>query len=75
MSDQLVAETATYTAHNKHNRRTTTSPAGFEPAIPTIRRLRHYALGRRPPKLGPKLITGPYSKPQETTPYTKTACC
>jgi hypothetical protein len=35
-SDQLVAEAATCTTHNKHNRLTFISSTGFEPAIPTI---------------------------------------
>ena len=33
MSDQLVAEAASYTTHNKHERRTSMSSAGFDPAI------------------------------------------
>jgi hypothetical protein len=36
-SDRLVGETGTYTTHNKHNRRISTSSAGFEPAIPAIK--------------------------------------
>jgi hypothetical protein len=32
-------EAATYTTHNKHKRGTSVSSAGFEPAIPTIKRL------------------------------------
>jgi hypothetical protein len=35
-SDQLVADTAAYTTHNKHKRRTSTPSRGFEPAIPAI---------------------------------------
>jgi hypothetical protein len=38
-SEQLVAETATYTTHNKHKRKTSMPSAGFEPAIPAIKRL------------------------------------
>ena len=38
-SDQLVAEAATYTTHNKHKRRKSVPSAGFEPAIPAIERL------------------------------------
>jgi len=45
-SDQPVAEAATYTTHNKHNRRTSMPSAGFEPAIPAIERLQTYPLGR-----------------------------
>jgi hypothetical protein len=36
-SDQLVAEAATYTTHNKHKRRTSMLSAGFDPAIPAIK--------------------------------------
>ena len=38
MRDQLVAEAATYTTHNKHKRRTSVSSARFEPAIPAVER-------------------------------------
>jgi len=38
-NDQLVAETATFTTHNKHKRRTSMPSAVFEPAIPAIKRL------------------------------------
>jgi len=41
-SDQLVAEAATYTKHNKHKRRTSMPSAGFEPAIPAIKRLQSW---------------------------------
>ena len=34
-SDQLVAEAATYTTHNKHKRPTSVPSAGLEPAVPT----------------------------------------
>ena len=44
MSDQLVAEAAAYTKHNKYNRRTSTSSTGFEPAIPAIKRPHTHAL-------------------------------
>jgi hypothetical protein len=36
MSDQLVAQAATYTAQNQRKTRTPMSPAGLEPAVPTI---------------------------------------
>jgi hypothetical protein len=42
-SDQLVAEAATYTTYNKHKRRTSTLPATFVPAIPSVQRLHTYA--------------------------------
>jgi hypothetical protein len=45
-SDQLVAETATYTTHNKHKKRASMPSARFEPAIPAIQRLQTYALDR-----------------------------
>jgi len=39
MRDQLVAEAAAYTTHNKHKWRTSRPSALFEPAIPIIKRL------------------------------------
>ena len=33
-SDRPLAETATYTTHNRHNTRTSMLSAGFEPALP-----------------------------------------
>jgi hypothetical protein len=39
MSDQPVAEAATYATQNKHNRRTSMPSMGFEPAIPVIKGL------------------------------------
>jgi hypothetical protein len=36
MSDQLVAEAATCTTHNKQKKRISTTSSGFEPAIPAI---------------------------------------
>jgi hypothetical protein len=44
--DQLVAETATYTTHNKHKRRKSIPSAGFETAVPEIKWLQTYALDR-----------------------------
>jgi hypothetical protein len=35
-----------YTTHNKHKRRTTKPSAGFEAAIPVIKRIQNYALDR-----------------------------
>ena len=40
---------ATYTAHNKHNRRTSIPSVEFEPTIPAIKRLQTYTLAARPP--------------------------
>ena len=36
----------TYTKHNKHEKRTTMPSAGFEAAIPAMKRIRNYALDR-----------------------------
>jgi len=36
-SDQLVAEAATYTTHNKHKRQKSMPSARFESAIPSIK--------------------------------------
>jgi len=43
-SDKLVAEAAAYASHNKYQRRTSMPSAGFESAIPAIKRLLTYAL-------------------------------
>jgi len=43
-SDQPVSEITTYSTHNKHNRRTSISSAGFEPAIPASKRFHTYVL-------------------------------
>ena len=45
-SDQPVAETSTWQTHNTHNKQTSMSPAGFEPAIPAGERLQTHALDR-----------------------------
>jgi hypothetical protein len=52
MSDQLVAEAATYETHNKRNRPTSMPSAEFEPAIPAIKRLQTYALDRTATGIG-----------------------
>jgi len=41
--DKLDVEAATYTTHNKHNRRTSKPSTGFEPATPAIKRPKTYA--------------------------------
>jgi hypothetical protein len=46
MSDQPIAQAATYTTHNKEKTRTSKPSGGFEPAIPTIYRLQKYASER-----------------------------
>ena len=53
-SDQLVAEAANFTTHKKHNRQTSMPSAGFEPAIPAIKRLQTYALDRTATEIGSK---------------------
>jgi len=45
-SDQLVAEKATYTTHNKHQRRTSIPLEGFESASPAMKRRKTYAFDR-----------------------------
>jgi hypothetical protein len=51
-SDQLVADAATYTTHNKHERRTSLLSAGLKPAIPAIERPQTYALDRTATDIG-----------------------
>jgi hypothetical protein len=46
-SDQLVAEAATNTTHNKHKKRTPMPSAGIKPATQKIKRLQNYAYGKR----------------------------
>jgi hypothetical protein len=60
MSAQLVAETATYTTHNKHTRRTSIPSAGFEPAIPLIKRLQTYALDVKATGIGRQVYQSPF---------------
>jgi len=45
-SNQIVAEAATYTTHNKHKRRISITVMEFEPAIAVINRPQTYALER-----------------------------
>ena len=51
-TDQLVLEAANCTTHNKHTWRTVMSPAGFEHASPTVKRLRTCALYRTATGIG-----------------------
>jgi hypothetical protein len=51
MSDQLIAEAASYTTY-KYKRRTFTHLAEFEPAIPAIKRLQTYALDAPATEMG-----------------------
>ena len=46
LSDRHVAEVASWTTHNKHEGRTSIPSAGFESAIPAVRRLQTHALDR-----------------------------
>jgi len=43
MSDQPVADAATWTTRNKHNRRTSMPSVGFEPAIPAMEKPQTHA--------------------------------
>jgi hypothetical protein len=51
MSEQLVAEAATYTTHNKH-KRTSMPSSGFEPAIRAAKWLQTYALNQMATEIG-----------------------
>jgi hypothetical protein len=51
-SDQLVAEAATYTRHNKDKTRKSVTLAGFETAIPVIERLQAYVLAGTATEIG-----------------------
>jgi len=51
----VVAETATDTTQNKH-KRTTRPSAGFEPAIPSIKRPQTYASDRTANGIGPHTV-------------------
>jgi hypothetical protein len=43
VSDQLLAEAAGYTTHNKHSIQIFLPSAGFKPAIPELQRPQTYA--------------------------------
>ena len=51
-NDRHVSEAATYTTHDKHKRRRTTTTAGFEHAIPAIVRLYAYVFDRTATRIG-----------------------
>ena len=51
--DQLVTEAAPYTTQKKNTRRTNIPWAGFETAIPTIKRLQIYILNKTITGIGP----------------------
>jgi hypothetical protein len=58
--DQHIAQAATYTSRNKHERRTLVSSAGFEPAIPIIERPQTYASDRTTTGIGMAEISKVY---------------
>jgi len=47
ISDQPVAEAATYKTHSKHNRRTSVLSVGIESTIPAVKRRLTYATENR----------------------------
>lgn len=49
---QPTTQAATYTTRNKHNRRISMLPAGFEPMIPALKRLQAYASDRTASGIG-----------------------
>ena len=51
-SDQLVAETSTFTKHKTHDRQTSMHPAGFEQTIPTSDRPQTLTLDRAATGIG-----------------------
>jgi len=55
MSDQLIAEAATY-QHNKHMRQTSMPSAGFKLMIPAIEQLKTYALDLTATRIGTLLL-------------------
>jgi hypothetical protein len=57
MSDQAVAQAATYNTRNKQKRRTPTPSVGFETAIPAIQRLQTYSLDHTVIGIGGGFIT------------------
>jgi hypothetical protein len=52
MSDRLVAEAATHTTLDQHNRRISKSSARFEPAIPAIELSQTQALDSKATGIG-----------------------
>ena len=56
-SDQLVANAANYTTHNKPKRRKSIPSAGFEPTIPATEWLQSYTVDLT---ATPQLINWPY---------------
>jgi hypothetical protein len=52
MSDQLVAEAATYATRNKHKRRTSRTSSSFEPEITALKQSQTYALDRAATEFG-----------------------
>jgi len=58
LSDQPVAEPATYEVQNKHKRLTSTHLAENETATPTIKRQKTYVLNRKATKIRKTIRTG-----------------
>jgi hypothetical protein len=52
MRDQLVADIAVCTTHNKHKRRTSMSSTAFEPMIPSIQMPQTHALDGTATEIG-----------------------
>ena len=59
MSDQPVAEAATYTTNTKHNRRTSMPTAGFETATPATKWFQTQALDRVATGFSPEIYCYP----------------
>jgi len=60
MSDQLVAQNATSSSYNKHNRRTSMPSSGLELATIANKRHQTYTFYGRPLKLVESFIFGKY---------------
>jgi len=67
-SDQLVAENANHTTHNKNQRQTTVHTAGFKTIFPAIKRLPTYASDRTTTAIGYSIL--PFFN-SVSTPFTK----
>jgi len=58
-SNHLVSEATTYTAHNRHERRTSMPSARFEPAVPATEQPQTYEHRHRHDRLLPSTTTVP----------------
>jgi hypothetical protein len=54
MGDQLVAEAASYTTHNEHERQRAFTSADLQPVIPEIKWLQTYAFASTATSIGYK---------------------